>query len=69
MTIEQNAPPCARKGCTCEVAAGQTYCSPACANASTEAVGAERESCRCGHAQCHGGIETVAHETRSAAAL
>jgi hypothetical protein len=60
MIIDQGAQPCARKGCSCEVPAGQTYCGPHCANASTES-GAEsdQEHCACGHATCNEAVEAV----------
>jgi hypothetical protein len=64
MISDQSAQPCANRNCSCEVAAGQTYCNPQCANASVEGVAAERESCACGHDRC--GVESVPRETRSA---
>jgi len=67
MIIDQGAQPCANKGCSCEVAAGQTYCSPQCANASVESVAAERGGCACGHDGCS--VEAAPHETRSSATL
>ena len=46
---------CAHKGCHCEVPAGQTYCSPHCANAVTvEASESDEARCACGHPQCGG---------------
>ena len=65
MIIDQSAQPCANGTCSCEVAAGQTYCSPQCANASIEGVAAERSGCACGHGGC--GIGTALPQTRSAA--
>ena len=60
MIIDQGAQPCARKGCSCEVPAGQTYCGPHCANASTESdVENERVHCACGHATCNEDVEAV----------
>jgi len=68
MVIDQGAQPCARKGCTCEVPAGQTYCGPHCANASTESIPKIDETrCACGHDRCS--VEAVSHETRSAAPI
>jgi hypothetical protein len=52
MIIDQGAQPCARKGCACEVPAGQTYCGPHCANASTQSAEAGQDRCTCGHSQC-----------------
>ncbi|HJT98693.1 MAG TPA: hypothetical protein VJ696_10300 [Rhodanobacteraceae bacterium] len=61
MIIDQGAQPCARKGCACEVPAGQTYCSPHCANASVENVAeASASTCGCGHESCGSGVETEA---------
>ena len=67
MIVDQGAQACANKSCACEVPAGQTYCSPQCANSSVEGVAAERGDCACGHGGCS--VETVAHETRSAAEI
>lgn len=57
MIIDQGPQPCAHKGCTCEVPAGQTYCGPRCANASVETEAAST-NCSCGHAPCNGGAES-----------
>lgn len=55
MIVDQSNQPCAHRGCTCEVPAGQTYCSPHCANAAAaEAPESASSSCDCGHPQCHG---------------
>lgn len=59
MIIDQGPQPCARKGCTCEVPAGQTYCGPNCANASVETEAAST-SCCCGHVPCDGRVEPEA---------
>lgn len=60
MIIDQGAQPCARKGCSCEVPAGQTYCGPHCANASTESdVETDQAHCACGHATCNEDVEAV----------
>jgi hypothetical protein len=67
MIIDQGAQPCANKACSCEVPAGQTYCSPQCANASVEGVAAERSGCACGHDGC--GIGASLHETRIGAEI
>jgi hypothetical protein len=67
MIIDQGAQPCANRNCSCEVPAGQTYCSPECANASVESVAAERSGCGCGHHGC--GVEAVPHETDSRAEI
>jgi len=61
MIIDQGPQPCARKGCACEVPAGQTYCGPHCANASIEAE-AVSTSCACNHANCS---SSATAETRS----
>jgi hypothetical protein len=53
MIIDQGPQPCAHKGCTCEVPAGQTYCGPHCANASVETESAAA-NCGCGHGPCSG---------------
>jgi hypothetical protein len=55
MIIDQGPQPCAHKGCSCEVPAGQTYCGPHCANASVEAEAVSTASCACGHAGCSAG--------------
>ena len=65
MIIDQGAQPCANKTCSCEVPAGQTYCSPECANASVESIAAERGGCGCGHEGC--GIAAAPHVARSTA--
>lgn len=66
MPNDRADPSCARKECTCEVPAGQTYCSPHCANASTEALSEASESgCSCGHAQCN--VERAAKGGRGSA--
>jgi hypothetical protein len=57
MVIDQGAQPCAYKGCTCDVPAGQTYCGPHCANASIETDAAASTSCGCGHSPCNGDAE------------
>lgn len=63
MIVDQSPQPCAHKGCTCEVPAGQTYCGPHCANASNESqTEAAEAQCACGHAQCgHAATETRPH--------
>lgn len=66
MIIDQSAQPCANRACSCEVPAGQTYCSPQCANASVEGVAAERSRCECGHGGCD--VEAASNERREAAA-
>lgn len=53
MIIDQAPQACARKGCTCEVPAGQTYCGPHCANASVETESSSA-NCSCGHEPCDG---------------
>jgi hypothetical protein len=52
MIIDQGPQQCARNGCACEVPAGQTYCSPHCANASVETEPGST-SCACGHGSCN----------------
>jgi len=59
MIIDQGSQACARKGCACEVPAGQTYCGPHCANASVEAE-ASSTNCGCGHGSCEGSAESEA---------
>jgi hypothetical protein len=55
MIIDQGSQPCARKGCACQVPAGQTYCGPECANASVESVSESSAArCTCGHDACAG---------------
>lgn len=51
MIVDQSQT-CAHKGCSCQVPAGQTYCSPHCANAPAEPSQAGEAGCRCGHPQC-----------------
>ena len=54
MVEDSTSQPCGRRGCTCEVLAGQTYCGPHCANASNEDLAEAYEAeCACGHEQCH----------------
>lgn len=46
---------CAHKGCSCEVPAGQTYCSPHCANAmDADPLESGESNCGCGHSECSG---------------
>lgn len=53
MTADQSKRTCAHESCSCEVPAGQTYCSPHCANAATESSPESRDpNCGCGHPQC-----------------
>ena len=60
MIIDQAAQPCARKGCSCEVPAGQTYCGPHCANAGAESVAETNPAhCACGHESCNEDVEAV----------
>lgn len=54
MIIDQAKQPCAREGCSCEVPAGQTYCGPHCANASSESFPGSTSQCACGHDRCNG---------------
>jgi hypothetical protein len=55
MTSNPTNQSCGRTSCTCEVLAGQTYCGPHCANASTrDFAEAYEAACACGHGQCHG---------------
>ncbi len=57
MTTETSIRTCAHASCSCEVPAGQTYCSPYCANAAVDAAPESGSpDCGCGHPQC--GAET-----------
>lgn len=61
MIVDQSTESCAHEGCTCEVPAGQTYCSPHCANAATQTPAESGVSaCQCGHPQCGAGDATDA---------
>jgi len=63
MTIDQGTQPCAHKGCSCEVPAGQTYCGPRCANASIESASeSEQVRCSCGHGSCAGDDVEAVHD-------
>jgi len=56
MIVDQSTQTCAHKDCSCEVPAGQTYCGPYCANATTASPAEASESgCGCGHPQCGSG--------------
>lgn len=55
MATQPSKPECAHSACHCEVDAGQTYCSPYCANQVTEPVERNETRCGCGHPQCAGG--------------
>jgi len=52
MMVDQETTKCARDGCKCQVPAGQTYCSPHCAEAAASVEVRGEESCQCGHNAC-----------------
>jgi len=45
---------CARDGCMCQVAEGQTFCGPHCASSAGETNPSE-QACGCGHDACKRG--------------
>ena len=46
------APRCQRDGCSCEVRAGELWCSEACMNAQQGYAEKPANGCVCGHASC-----------------
>jgi hypothetical protein len=53
-SAQQQARTCAHAPCTCEVAAGDTWCSDACRDVQQGYAGKHSSGCPCGHPQCGG---------------